>query len=468
MNPVDLPPELSAPVLSDELRAEIAAEANRCVACGLCLPHCPTYRITQSEADSPRGRIALMGGAMNGRIPVNARFTLHMDRCLTCRACEAACPSGVHFGELIDKTRALLDSPGIELPEAAAGKWSRGLRKLLMRELIAKPERIEILRPFFRLYQTVGLQKWLRHFRLLGSTRMALLESQLRPIDKPYRGEAGGQRTWQEVYPSKGKQRGEVGLFLGCIARVTDTPTINAAIKVLNRLGYTVHVPSAQTCCGALYQHGGELEEARNLVNQNLAAFESLDLQAIITTASGCGAHLAEQFPVSSKRPSGERREAPEEREVNVINSSSKNGAGNVIARITDISAFLAQAEGWDEVRVKPLPYKIAVHEPCTLRNILRGSSYPYKLLARIPDARVVPLEGNDQCCGAAGTYFLDQPEMAKPLLDSKLATLMASNARYLATSNVGCAMHIAGGARQAGMEIEVVHPVTLLARQMV
>jgi glycolate oxidase iron-sulfur subunit len=469
MNPVDLPPELSTPALSDELRTEIAAEANRCVACGLCLPHCPTYRITQSEADSPRGRIALMGGAMSGRIPMNARFALHMDRCLTCRACEAACPSGVHFGELIDKTRAILHSPEIGLPEAASRARPHWLRKLLARELVTKPERIESLRPFFRFYQSTGLQKGLRQFRLLNKTKLALLEAQLRLVDKPCNsdGEAG-TRTWQEIYPNKGRQRGEVGLFLGCVARLTDAPTINAAIAVLNRLGYTVHVPRLQTCCGALHQHGGELEEAQKLVDRNMGAFEVLDLQAIISTASGCGAHLAEQFAASSRRSWKERQASAGGKEAHAVNSIPNSQAGSVAAKVMDISAFLAVAEGWDDVRLKPLPCKIAVHEPCTLRNILRGATHPYKLLARIPEAWVVPLAGNDQCCGAAGTYFLDQPRMAQALLDDKLGALKDSGARYLATSNVGCAMHMAGGACRAGLKIEVVHPVTLLARQMV
>jgi glycolate oxidase iron-sulfur subunit len=132
-----------------------------------------------------------------------------------------------------------------------------------------------------------------------------------------------------------------------------------------------------------------------------------------------------------------------------------------------DISAFLAVAEGWDEIKLAPLTYKISVHEPCSLRNVLRGSASSYALLARIPGAQIAPLTGNDQCCGAAGTYFLDQPEMAKVLLHDKITAISASGARYLATSNVGCAMHIASALREAGSEIEVLHPVTLIARQM-
>ena len=141
--------------------------------------------------------------------------------------------------------------------------------------------------------------------------------------------------------------------------------------------------------------------------------------------------------------------------------------AVNFSAKVMDIGAFLAMAEGWDGVKLKSLPHKIAVHEPCSLRNVLRGTAHAYTLLARIPDAQVVPLAGNDQCCGAAGTYFLDQPEMARALLRDKITMLAASGARYLATSNIGCAMHIASGLRETGPEIEVLHPVTLLARQM-
>ncbi|MDN5835946.1 MAG: (Fe-S)-binding protein [Nitrosospira sp.] len=462
IKPDDLPADFSLD--------SIINEANRCVACGLCLPHCPTYRITLSEADSPRGRIALMGGAASGRIPMNARFALHIDRCLTCRACEAVCPSDVAYGKLVDGARAVMASSSPDLPNERTVMRKSRFRRLAESELIAKPARLDALRPLLRFYQRTGLQKAARKSGLLEKTKLAVLERQLSRVGAPHSaaGTKGMVNTWQAVYPPIGKPRGEVGLFLGCIARLTDVATLNAAIFVLNRLGYTVQVPSRQTCCGALHQHGGDRQAAVQLARQNREAFDGLNLQAIISTASGCGVQLAEYAFCNGT-------EMPEEPDL--AQSSARQGrsagrprneqAADFSAKVMDISAFLAVADGWDDVTLTPLPQNIAVHEPCSLRNILRGAKHSYALLARIPGARIAPLAGNDQCCGAAGTYFLDQPEMAKVLLRDKIAALDASGAHYLATSNVGCAMYIASALREAGSEVEVLHPVTLLARQM-
>ncbi|WP_090371978.1 (Fe-S)-binding protein [Nitrosospira sp. Nl5] len=467
MKPSDLPPDVS----SDWL----AAEANRCVACGLCLPHCPTYRITLSEADSPRGRIALMSGVAGGRIPMNARFALHMDRCLTCRACEAACPSHVNFGQLIDGTRArmLASAPPLLEGKIMRESW---FRRVLERELIAKPARLDAFRPFLRFYQRSGMQELVRKSGLLGKTKLALLEAQLPRVDMPCSFSAetgtGVAKSWQAIYPSIGKPRGEVGLFLGCVARLTDAATLNAGIFVLNRLGYTVHVPPMQTCCGALHQHGGDSHMAAQLAHQNMNAFDGLNLSAVISMASGCGAQLAEypSPPLSQSLRQSPGRSVPGQPEAGAdLSGEWLKGAQarNFSTKVMDISAFLAAADGWDDVQLAPLPRKIAIHEPCSLRNALRGTAHPYTLLSRIPGSQVVPLAGNDQCCGAAGTYFLDQPEMAKALLHDKTAACDASGAHYLATSNIGCAMHIASALRTAASETEVLHPVTLLARQM-
>ena len=452
MKPVDLPSDFSSDPLL-RLRREISDEASQCVSCGLCVPHCPSYRITLSEADSPRGRIALMSGVVTERIPMNPRFALHMDRCLTCRACEAVCPNHVRFGQLIDDAREMMASSPLKVGGNNPGFPVSRFRRWMERELIAQPSRIDALRPLLRFYQRSGLQKWVRKSGLLGKTKLALLEAQLPFIDKPR------SSSWLAVYPAVGKLRGEVGLFLGCVARVADVTTLDATLFVLNQLGYTVHVPSAQTCCGALHRHRGDVDAAVQLESQNVQAFAGLDLSAIITTASGCGAQLSEYSSFSGWQ-----------RTTSPLMTSPQAGSGKTERwppKVVDVSEFLAKVEGWDEVKLQPLPYRILVHEPCTLRNVLRASAYSYTLLERIPQAQVVPLAGNDQCCGAAGTYFLDQPEISAALLEDKVTALKAEHARYLATSNVGCALHIAAGLRQAGLEIEVIHPVALVARQM-
>jgi glycolate oxidase iron-sulfur subunit len=422
--------------LIESARANLLAEASRCVSCGLCLPHCPTYRITLSEADSPRGRIAMISGVANERIPMNDRFKLHIDRCLTCRACEVACPNHVAFGRIIDEARSLVSVSSVDLSEKEVDQKKRGLRAVLERVFIAKPSRFDLIRPFIRLFQITGLQAGLQRLGFVKGTPFALLLSKLPSVHR-YR------YKWRAVYPAVGVQRGAVALFLGCVARLIDTETNLAAIFVLNRLGYTVHVPRTQTCCGALYQHSGRMDEAKALILQNKQAFADLKIDAIISTASGCGAHLVER--------------------------SAQQPMEGFSAPVMDINQFLVEQD-WSDVSFAPLPKKVAVHDPCTLRNVLRAASLPYQLLSHIPEIEVVALAGNHQCCGAAGTYFLDQPEIAESLLNEKIAALTRLHARYLVTSNIGCALHIASGLqhqKRQGSVIEVLHPVTLLARQM-
>lgn len=390
-----------------------------------------------SEADSPRGRIAQMRGVASGHIPINLRFIQHIDRCLTCRSCEAVCPNHVAYGQLIDKTRSMIAT---SMPASSNGKtltrkfW---LRKLIEKEFIAKPTRFDKLRLLLFFYQKLGLQRLLKKLDILRKTKLAELNAQLPKINLPrtFSSKTDISKSWERIYLPIGEPCGEVGLFLGCVARLTDAETINASIYILNRLGYTVHIPSMQTCCGALHQHGGDTKTAMQLAQQNVAAFDGLNVNAIITTTSGCSIRLADYHSDFS-------------------------------AKVIDISKFLVSADGWHDIKIAPLQDKILVHDPCTLRNILRSSKYPYELLMRIPKIQITPLAGNDQCCGAAGTYFLDQPVMAKALLNDKISAI-SNDTRYLVTSNIGCNMHISSALQNIIPELEILHPVTLLARQM-
>lgn len=408
---------MSGPAFTGTHQAPLAEEAARCVACGLCLPHCPTYRKTLNEADSPRGRIALMQGVLEHSIPPNERFLTHIDSCLACRACENVCPNNVAYGRLIAGVRGLAEK-----------SRRRGWRQKWLRHALAaattKPAVLRLLGGALRLGQEAGLRNsvWLKQF---SWGRIAGRLPRLKP-----------QPAWQAVYPATGRERGEVGLFLGCVARAMDNETLSAAIFVLNRLGYTVHVPPRQACCGALHASMGEPEKAHLFEQRNLQAFSDLKLAVVIVTASGCGAALKDYPQAFSDK-------------------------------VKDISEFLATADGWEDLEIAPLAEKVALHEPCLMRNVLHCQDKPHALLRRIPDATVLPLAGNDQCCGGAGAYFLTQPGMAAALLADKMEAAGASGAKFIATSNVGCAIHLAAGLSDAGMRIGVLHPVTLIARQM-
>jgi len=403
--------------------------ADRCVACGLCLPHCPTYRKTLSEADSPRGRVQLMKGVLESRIPPNQRFIEHIDLCLTCRACENVCPNSVAYGQLVNGAREAIEA-------LRQRNWLKGLlRRFALDGLLARPLRLEKLAPLLRFYQRSRLQQLVTRFGLLRWIGLEEFEGHLPSIPRGF--------NWRETFPATGSVKGEVALFLGCVARISDNRTLRAAVFVLNRLGYTVHVPKTQTCCGALHQHSGETPAAKQLAAENLKAFALPGLEAVICTVSGCGAALAEYHLTLGKE------------------------AETFVAKIADFSEFLERAEGWSSVNLQPLREKIAVHDPCTLRNVMRKEKAPYALLRRIPQAKVGALAGNDQCCGAAGTYFLSQPQMAELLRDDKMLAMQESGANWLATSNLGCAMHFAEAVRKKALNIKIAHPATIVARQM-
>ena len=331
------------------------------------------------------------------------------------------------YGQLIDAARALTATR-----RSAAYAGTPVLRFLDW--LIGSPGRLFRAGKLLYYYQRSGMQHLLRASRLLRLAGIGKLDALLPSLVAP--------RQLHSFYPAQGIQKGEVSLFIGCIAQIADLKTHEAAIRLLNALGYDVHIPVQQTCCGALRLHAGDTETAERFMRGNLGAFGTT-AEAILTTASGCGAVL---------------------REYGMHLSDSV--AGSFGARVMDISEFLARAD-WSRLTLQPLPERIAVHDPCTLANVLRQEKAPHALLRMIPQTEIVPLPENSLCCGGAGTYPLTQPEMAAQLRAAKLGHIKSTMPAILATSNIGCALHLAAGLRETGLDIEVVHPVVLLARQL-
>lgn len=377
-------------------------EADRCVKCGICLPHCPTYNLTRDEGDSPRGRIALIQGLASGALNSD-RALWHLDRCLGCLACQAACPSGVDYSRLIDGFRATRPT-------------KRGER--LVQHLVTRLPYQRWSRPGFWLYRHTGLRAVVHR---LGGSRLRRLDQLL-----PERAAVG---KWRARYAPTSPKQGRVGLFTGCAGRISDRPALDAAITVLTRLGYEVVVPGDQGCCGAMHQHTGDPGTAEAMARANQHAFDNRELDALVYLASGCGAQLSRQA---------------------------------FAAPAYEISQFLNRCHWPAACRLNPLDYSVGLHSPCTLRHQLKLADEPERLLRRIPALRLQRLD-QIECCGAAGSYLLEQPEMADALGARAIAQVPLQELQYLATSNSGCALQLAGEIRKSGHPVRIVHPVELI-----
>jgi glycolate oxidase iron-sulfur subunit len=302
--------------------------------------------------------------------------------------------------------------------------------------LAENPHRARTLGKILRLYQRSGLQRLLRASQVLRIFGFSELEANL-PLLPP-------QMPILEIYPAQTRPTGRIVVFTGCLTALTEQQTLTSTIRLLNRLGYEVRVPPDQGCCGALHLHNGRSDKATELMRRNIEAFANAT-EAVLCAASGCTATLREYGKYLENNQSA----------VQLSN------------RVVDINQFLASISWPAEITFRPLAKRIAVHDPCTLTNVLRQEDKPYALLARIPGAEIIPLPENSFCCGAAGTYHLTQTDIARRLRAPKITHLKQLDPDILVTSNPGCATFLAASIRDAGLAIEVTHPVVLLERQM-
>lgn len=396
----------------------LLAAADLCVKCGLCSPHCPTYRHTGNENESPRGRIALIQAWAGGQLDATPRLVEHIDNCLLCRSCERVCPAAVPYGRLIDDFRNLRSggetSPALALITTIAHDPT--VKRLSQRALSIYPQ-----------------SRWRKIARMLGVLKLLRLQE----IDRLLPDAAVPNLDINGYHPPQIEQRGVIGLFVGCMGTLLDQQTVQAAITVLTSVGFAVHVPAQQTCCGALALHNGDRQTAIRLATANEQAFRIASLDAIVTLASGCGSSLKEYQH------------------------------SDLAEKIVDISAFLHVHADALAGRLKPLPAIACLHTPCSLKNVMRTEKSVEDLLKLIPQLHVDILPATGQCCGSAGSYMLDHAPMAQALLAELLDGALNKPRDYWLTSNIGCALHIAAGLRERQVATEVLHPVVLLARQL-
>jgi glycolate oxidase iron-sulfur subunit len=408
----------------------------RCVHCGLCLNHCPTYKLWGLEADSPRGRIRQIVLVDQGRLPLGDSFVKHIDQCLDCRACETACPSGVEYGKLVEAARSQIEQ-NYKRPF-----FSRLARDLVFRRLLPYPRRIAIIARTLYVYQRSGLQSLTRATGILKLLGLADRERLLPPIDRKFFFSNLGR-----TYPAVGHRRARVALFAGCIAQVSFSALHEATIRVLTANGCEVVVPAGQTCCGALAAHAGVRDAARSLARTNLDVFLGEDFDAIITNAAGCGSTLKEYehlFP-------------------NGTEDHAKAAAFQI--KMRDATEFLAHLGM--TAHLSSLPLRVTYQDSCHLLHGQKIREAPRTLLRAIPDVELVEMSMADYCCGSAGSYNVTETQTSLELLSEKMKHARATGADVIVTANPGCLLQMRAGAEIHSTGQEVVHVIELLDRAL-
>lgn len=401
--------------------------SENCVHCGFCLQACPTYLVLEDENDSPRGRIVLMKSIADGALsPDDADAQLHLDRCLGCRACETACPSGVPYGQLLELTR-----------ERSAARRALPFVARMILFVFSSAPLLAVSMWKARVLRATGIPALLSRMPGRLGFAMAMLASTRRSTEESSRSydPHGGD-------PHGARKRGTVATLDGCVMEGLFAPANRATERTLAVNGYALVRAKGQRCCGALHAHAGDAPTARDLARANIAAFERSGAAFVAVNSAGCGAAMKEYGHLLAGDAAWSER------------------ARALSAKVRDVSELLAAA---GPVTGAPFPGKVAYDAPCHLLHGQRVSAPPLAVLAAIPGLELVPLTDSEQCCGSAGIYNLVEPEISDLVLAPKLANIAASGAPVVATGNPGCLMQMGAGLLRSGSSTQLRHPVELL-----
>ncbi|HTD24448.1 MAG TPA: heterodisulfide reductase-related iron-sulfur binding cluster [Terriglobales bacterium] len=419
---------IAQPVSADRPTWELYST---CIQCGLCLNACPTYRVLGMEMDSPRGRIYQVLQVESSKLPVAESFVTHIDRCLDCRGCESACPSGVQYGRIVERARAVIER------EFRRPWLQRKLRNYFFNSVLRDQRKLAGWARRLRFLQKSGLQKLARATGILKLLGLANVEKLALKFDEKFYFDELGQ-----AFPAVGKVRGRVAFLAGCIASVAFAELNRATVRVLQQNGVDVFVPREQGCCGALHAHAGFRDQARELARNNIRVMLDGKFDAIVTNAAGCGSTMKEYSDLLEHDPEFAGR------------------ARDFAAKVKDVTEYLVQ------LGIKPPAKKvtgrITYQDPCHLAHGQNVRTQPREIL-KLLAVDFVEMQHADICCGSAGTYNVTHNELSMQILDQKMNSIKGVKPDTIVTANVGCVLQLRAGVARHNMKADVKHLIELL-----
>ena len=442
----------------------------QCIHCGMCLATCPTYDITKLERSSPRGRIKMIKSVARGEMEMSKIFADEMNFCLDCQACETACPAGVKYGRMVETARVVIDNTKY------VSKTSVFLKRFALRKIVASRNGLKIASRLLRFYQKIGLQKLVRATGVLKlfSKNLAEIETLSPTIADKF-----SDTQIKEIEMPKGEVKYKTAFHFGCLMNTMFADINIDTIDVLKECGCKIITPQDQVCCGSLMGHNGDMDFALKLARKNIDAFDKHDYDYLISNSAGCGAfmkdyaHLLEDDPAyaeKAKRFSSKVKDVMEffseqKPELNFRTVISKSAAVDSTEKsgITDLKQISPSGRNDNQKENQFVTY----HDACHLIHAQKVSTQPREVIKSLPGIKYTELEEASWCCGSAGIYNVVRYDDAVKQLERKMNNIKNTKAKIVLTGNPGCMGQIKHGTQKFNVDVEVLHPVTLIKRML-
>ena len=417
----------------------------QCIHCGMCLATCPTYDITKLERSSPRGRIKMIKSVARGEMEMSRIFADEMNFCLDCQACETACPAGVKYGRMVETARVVIDNTKY------VSRSGVSIKRFALRKIIASRNGLKFVSRLLWLYQKTGLQKLVRLSRILKFFSKNLSEIETL---SPVIADKFSDTQIKEIELPNGEVKYKTAFHFGCLMNTMFADINIDTIDVLKECGCKIITPQDQVCCGSLMGHNGDMEFALKLARKNIDAFDKHDYDYLISNSAGCGAfmkdyaHLLEDDPAYAEK------------------------AKRFSSKVKDVMEFFAEQKPELIFNLEPAspvgrlePELTTYHDACHLIHAQKVSTQPREVIKSLPGVKYTELEEASWCCGSAGIYNVVRYDDAIKQLERKMSNIKNTKAKIVLTGNPGCMGQIKHGTKKFNVDVEVLHPVTLIKR---